>query len=670
MRKIVTVLEGNWPDGSGRGVEYVNILANSILRNLPEEMELDFICFTDKTEGLLPCIKTRPLPPELKGRGWFNKLYMFKRGLFDDDDIIFFFDLDTVISGPLDALLDYVPRKLTVLQDFYRGSGTYQSSVMAWRANHYACLWEDYKIAGYPEVAGGDQAWLEERSANCETWQNIFPGDFISYKAHFEKGMHKGAKVICFHATPRPHHVMEGVIPMLWKIDGATNISLTPSICNTQYDTLSANVRHSLGTNNFVLETETVAHKGHAVIIGGGPSITSYLPELKKRAEELQTFVALNNSWRWLERNGLPCDMHVMADARPENAAFLPPQFSMIERWYATQCDPKVIDGSLSEKLYLWNCANGVDEAFKNEPIFWIGGGSTVGLRSMYLLYVLGYREFHLYGFDSSYSEGEGHAYAQPLNDKDPVIDVTIHGRTFKCAPWMAKQAQEFLDAAELLTSIGAVITIHGDGLLPYMARSCLKKVVSPEIERAESILEHLEGMTDPEGVEVGVFTGALSKLLLKREDLKLHMVDPWVESDPNSEYAKTDFHGKLSEAQQQKCFLMTVDATAFAGKRASIIRNDSMTAANQFRPGSLDFVFLDADHTYNAVRNDLAAWVNKLKPGGVLCGHDYDHPQFPEWGVKRAVDEFCALHGYKLELGKNYTWFINFNKQREKKYA
>lgn len=66
-------------------------------------------------------------------------------------------------------------------------------------------------------------------------------------------------------------------------------------------------------------------------------------------------------------------------------------------------------------------------------------------------------------------------------------------------------------------------------------------------------------------------------------------------------------------------------------------IIGDSSQSANQFEDGSLDFVFLDADHVYSNVKKDILAWLPKIKKGGILAGHDYKdfHP-----GVIQAVNE------------------------------
>jgi len=70
-------------------------------------------------------------------------------------------------------------------------------------------------------------------------------------------------------------------------------------------------------------------------------------------------------------------------------------------------------------------------------------------------------------------------------------------------------------------------------------------------------------------------------------------------------------------------------------------VRKDSIAAAADFEDGSLDLVYIDACHTYAAVRTDIQAWLPKVKPGGVIGGHDYGHPAFP--GVRQAVQEVFA---------------------------
>ncbi len=65
-----------------------------------------------------------------------------------------------------------------------------------------------------------------------------------------------------------------------------------------------------------------------------------------------------------------------------------------------------------------------------------------------------------------------------------------------------------------------------------------------------------------------------------------------------------------------------------------SVCQSDSVMASKQFADNSCDFVFIDADHSEDAVRADIEAWLPKIKPGGLLAGHDYEWPS-----VRRAVD-------------------------------
>src|ERR1700688_836344 len=89
----------------GRGKEYVEILFDSVWRNISDKKSFEFHCFTDDEEPYDEGIFKRPLLPEL--RGWWHKLYFFKEGVFDEGDRIIFFDLDTVITGGLDEIISY-----------------------------------------------------------------------------------------------------------------------------------------------------------------------------------------------------------------------------------------------------------------------------------------------------------------------------------------------------------------------------------------------------------------------------------------------------------------------------------------------------------------------------------------------------------------------------------
>lgn len=156
----------------------------------------------------------------------------------------------------------------------------------------------------------------------------------------------------------------------------------------------------------------------------------------------------------------------------------------------------------------------------------------------------------------------------------------------------------------------------------------------------------------DPVGVELGVFRGQFAALLLKlHPTLHLHMVDRW----------NTTAHQPRHGRSQQLLIAEATGRTEFAAARRTILQLDSLAAARAFAPASLDFVFIDADHSYEAVIADIEAWAPKVKPGGWLCGHDYaDEFTRTRWyGVVRAVDEQAAVRGWALELGPDTTWWV-----------
>lgn len=175
---------------------------------------------------------------------------------------------------------------------------------------------------------------------------------------------------------------------------------------------------------------------------------------------------------------------------------------------------------------------------------------------------------------------------------------------------------------------------------------------------RARAVIERLPS-GPVVGVEVGVHDGRMSAHLLRlRSDLGLVMVDNWkaAERQSPSYRATADPRATLAADEQDAAMRQAIAATDFAQNRRIVYHNDSTRVARILDHLRADFVFIDADHSYEGVIADIRAWRPRVKPGGLLCGHDYE-PRFP--GVARAVAEAAALYGWTVETGDNFTWFV-----------
>jgi methyltransferase family protein len=145
--------------------------------------------------------------------------------------------------------------------------------------------------------------------------------------------------------------------------------------------------------------------------------------------------------------------------------------------------------------------------------------------------------------------------------------------------------------------------------------------------------------------VEVGVKRGLFSEVILKVwRGARLIAVDPWTEA-PANEYVDVS---NVEQAQHDRFFEETKERLAQFGPRSTIWRTTSAEAAARIERHSLDFVYLDARHDYDSVKEDLGHWFDKLRPGGVFAGHDYldDVRTSGVVGVKSAVDEFFGARG------------------------
>ena len=82
----------------------------------------------------------------------------------------------------------------------------------------------------------------------------------------------------------------------------------------------------------------------------------------------------------------------------------------------------------------------------------------------------------------------------------------------------------------------------------------------------------------------------------------------------------------------------------------------DSSEKAAKALCNTYDFVYIDADHSYQSVKQDIHLWFPKVRSGGVICGHDYSS----SWpGVMQAVDEFIDAHNLELKCYEDSSWSV-----------
>lgn len=145
-------------------------------------------------------------------------------------------------------------------------------------------------------------------------------------------------------------------------------------------------------------------------------------------------------------------------------------------------------------------------------------------------------------------------------------------------------------------------------------------------------------------GAEIGVFRGAFSRVLFAQtQPRRLFLVDPW-QNSPRPEHARSWYAegGPNDMARIHADVVRTFSAAPYAG-RVEVVRSASATWLAAQPDASLDYVYIDGDHSLEAVRQDIALSVAKVRPGGMIALDDYGLGQWWGDGVVRAVHESLA---------------------------
>lgn len=143
---------------------------------------------------------------------------------------------------------------------------------------------------------------------------------------------------------------------------------------------------------------------------------------------------------------------------------------------------------------------------------------------------------------------------------------------------------------------------------------------------------------------EIGVFKGEFSKFIFNNlKPKKLFLVDIF-----EGYVGSGDKDGNNMEFTNLETEYELLNSYFKQDKNVHIIKENSQNFISSLDDGYLDLIYIDGDHDYNGVKNDLNLSYNKIKNGGYICGHDYVSPRFD--GVVNAVNEFCLEKGLKID--------------------
>jgi predicted O-methyltransferase YrrM len=155
--------------------------------------------------------------------------------------------------------------------------------------------------------------------------------------------------------------------------------------------------------------------------------------------------------------------------------------------------------------------------------------------------------------------------------------------------------------------------------------------------------------------VEVGSYMGD-STLVFAARVSKVYAVDPWIDDYDKEDPPATRY--RMCDVERE------FDRRAAACRNVAKIKTASAEAAEQFGKDTIDVVYIDGCHTYEAVKTDITAWYDKVKPGGIISGHDFyvlddagRGELNPVSGLNEVGQAVVDTLGYPIEVFRDHSW-------------
>jgi predicted O-methyltransferase YrrM len=153
---------------------------------------------------------------------------------------------------------------------------------------------------------------------------------------------------------------------------------------------------------------------------------------------------------------------------------------------------------------------------------------------------------------------------------------------------------------------------------------------------------------------EIGIRAGENAIAMLDSGLKTIILVDSYPEY---VEYWIESGFTQITRAMQDEYKAQMKSAIKEYGDRAVYCNEESVKAAQQWRDLTFDYVYIDGNHEHEAAKADIEAWWPKVRPAGILAGHDYDRKGYP--GVIKAVDEFAKKAGLEAISCNDSDWMV-----------
>jgi len=171
---------------------------------------------------------------------------------------------------------------------------------------------------------------------------------------------------------------------------------------------------------------------------------------------------------------------------------------------------------------------------------------------------------------------------------------------------------------------------------------------------RWNCVAEIIQNIPHKVGAEIGVWKGKFTYNVLNLVPTieKLYCVDPWIMYD---DYEKSLVSDTFIKANYNNIFKIYKDQTKKFRKKIVTLRMMSDEAIKKIPDEHLDWIFIDANHSYEYAKQDIINWMPKVKHGGLVSGHDYGRNMHSDKGVTKAVDELIP----NVNRGYNGVWYV-----------